>query len=60
MNRITLALALACIAAAASAQPASDPNKPILLVVGFTPAEPRIPWRAMSEKFIQGLGHPGK
>ena len=54
-----LALALAVFAAAAGAQPAAYPNKPIRLVIGFAPAGAAdFVARSMSDAFAKALGQP--
>ena len=54
-----LALALAGFAAAAGAQPAVYPNKPIRLVIGFAPAGAAdFVARSMSDAFAKALGQP--
>ena len=58
-SSLILALALGAFAAAASAQPAAYPNKPIRLVIGFAPggAADSVA-RAMSDAFGKALGQP--
>jgi tripartite-type tricarboxylate transporter receptor subunit TctC len=54
-----LALALAGFAAAAGAQPAAYPNKPIRLVIGFAPAGAAdFVARSMSDALAKALGQP--
>jgi len=54
-----LALALAFFAAAAGAQPAAYPNKPIRLVIGFAPAGAAdFVARSMSDALAKALGQP--
>ena len=53
----TLTLALAVFSAAAGAQPAAYPNKPIRLVIGFAPAGAAdFVARSMSDAFAKALG----
>jgi len=54
-----VALALAVFSAAAGAQPAAYPNKPIRLVIGFAPAGAAdFVARSMSDAFAKALGQP--
>jgi len=54
-----VALALAVFAAAAGAQPAAYPNKPIRLVIGFAPAGAAdFVARSMSDALAKALGQP--
>ena len=58
-HRRLLALALAVFSAAAGAQPAPYPNKPIRLVIGFAPAGAAdFVARSMSDALAKALGQP--
>ncbi|MDB5858604.1 MAG: putative Bug-like extra-cytoplasmic solute receptor, TTT-family, partial [Ramlibacter sp.] len=59
MKNLLLAFAVGALGGGAWAQPADYPNKPIRVVIGFTPGGAAdYVARAMSEAFSKALGQP--